>query len=143
MISPTKRVVALPLSALALISALFGTAFVARLLAAPPRTALAAETSVRLPENWQPFKQISEYRLFEDAAAQIPAMKLLVEQQSELRTWTQELLEQTERGQRVSWWDRAYRGILSQAAFNAQGLVASWEPEALAPVAADARPLAG
>lgn len=78
MSNSSKQAIALPLSAMALISTLFGVALGAYLLTAPliPEVA-AAETGVRLPEDWKPFKNISEYGIFEDPAAQVPVQGVL------------------------------------------------------------------
>jgi len=56
--------------AVVLVAVAIGTYF----LAAPTMSpVLAAEAGIQLPEDWKPFKQISEYGLFEDPAAQVPA----------------------------------------------------------------------
>ncbi len=63
-----------PISAAVLI----GIAVGAYCWASPPMPkALAAETGVQLPADWKPFKRISEYGLFKDPAAQIPAEGVL------------------------------------------------------------------
>jgi len=67
-------------SLLAMMSAavLLSVAVATYFLAAPSMPmALAAEAGVQLPDNWKPFKQISEYGLFADPAAQVPAEGVL------------------------------------------------------------------